>query len=167
MKRFVFLWGSLLLTLVFFSYSITMYLFFSAWFLLLLISSFFVIIKLIHNIRTQTRVLTQVQKSDLSKSAYRQGCISFFIAVWCAFFVSHHPYEHCIYATTFGVALFCFSMLCFGLRSHLNSFNSLWKRKEEKSEEIRNSTTFSGSIILSQKLKSMITIGLIGMRQNL
>jgi len=167
MKRFVFLWGSLFFTLVFFSYSITMCLLFSAWFLLFIIPSFFVIIKLIQNIGIQAKVLTQIQKSNLSKSVYRQGCLSFLISVWCAFFVSHHPYEHCIYAATFGVALFCFSMLCFALRSHLNSFNSLWKRKKEKSERIRSSMKFSNSIILFKKLKSMIMIGLIGMQQNL
>lgn len=125
MKRFLFLWSSLLLGLVVFSYSITLCIFFSAWFLLLVIPYIFVITKLIYKIGLQTRALTQVQKCELSNSVYRQGCLSLFVSIWCAFYISSHPYEQCIYATTFGIALFCFFGLCFTLRNYLNSFNSL------------------------------------------
>ena len=125
MKRFVFLWGSLFLALVILSYTITMCMFFSAWFLILVIPSFFMVIKLIYKVGIEAKVLTQVQKSELSGSIYRQGYASFFISILCALIVTHHPYEQCIYATTFGIALFCFFGLCLALRNYLNSFNSL------------------------------------------
>ena len=125
MKRFVFLWSSLLLALVILSYTITMCIFFSAWFLLLAIPSFFMVVKLIKRVGEQVKVLTQVQKSELSISVYRQGYMALFISIWCGFIISRHPYEHCIYATTFGLSLLCFFILCVALKNHLNSFNSL------------------------------------------
>ena len=125
MKRFVFLWSSLLLALVIFSYSITLCLFFSVWVLLLLIPCIFVIIKLIHKIGIQTKVLTQTQKNELSGSVYCQGYLALFVSIWCAYFITCHPYEQCIYAITFGIALFCFFGLCLALRNYLNSFNNL------------------------------------------
>ena len=125
MKRFLFLWSSLLLSLVVFSYLIALSLFFSVWFLLLIIPCVFVIIKLIHKIGIETKVLTQTQKSELSGSVYRQGYLALFTSIWCAYFITCHPNEHCIYATTFGIALFCFFGLCLALRNYLNSFNSL------------------------------------------
>ena len=125
MKRFIFLWGSVLLALVILSYAITMCMFFSAWFLLLVVPSVFLVIKLIYNVGIQAKVLTQTQKSELSGSVYRQGYMSLFISMWCGLFIMRHPYEECIYATTFGIALFCFFGLCFALRNYLNSFNSL------------------------------------------
>ena len=125
MKRFLFLWGSLLLSLVIFSYTITMCMFISAWFLLLAIPCFFVVIKLIHRVGIETKVLTQTQKNELSDSIYRQGYLALFISIWCAFIITRHPYEQCIYATTFGIALFCFFGLCLALRNHLNSSNNL------------------------------------------
>jgi hypothetical protein len=125
MKRFVFLWSSLFLTLVVLSYAITMCSFFSVWFLLLVALSSFVIIKLIHKIGLQVKVLTQAQKSNLSGVVYRQGCLAFIISIWCAFLVMHNPHEQSIYATTFGIALFCFFGICLALRNYLNSFNSL------------------------------------------
>jgi len=167
MKRFLFLWSSLLLSLVVFSYSITLCFFFSVWFLLLVVPSFFMIIKLVKEVGMQAKVLTQAQKSDLSGSVYCQGYLALFVSIWCAYFIKQHPYEQCIYATTFGIALFCFFGLCLALRNYLNSFNSLWKRKKGGLMETRISTKFSKQIILSKKLKSMITTGLIGMQQNL
>ena len=167
MKRFLFLWSSLLLGLVVFSYSIALSLFFSVWFLALIIPCIFVIIKLIHRIGIETKVLTQTQKSELSGSVYRQGYLALFASIWCACFITRHPYEQCIYATTFGIALFCFFGLCLALRNYLNSFNSLWKREKEKSGKTRSTTKSSKQIILFKKLKSMITTGLIGMQQNL
>ena len=125
MKRFVFLWGSLFLALVILSYAITLCIFFSVWFLLLIVPSFFMIIRLVKKVGIQAKVLTQSQKSDLSGFVYHQGYVSFFISVWCALFITRHPYEQCIYATTFGIALFCFFGLCLALRNYLNSFNSL------------------------------------------
>lgn len=132
MKRFLFLWSSLLLGLVVFSYSIALSLFFSVWFLALIIPCIFVILKLIHRIGIETKVLTQTQKSELSGFVYRQGYLALFASIWCACFITRHPYEQCIYATTFGIALFCFFGLCLALRNYLNSFNSLWKREKEK-----------------------------------
>ena len=167
MKRFLFLWSSLLLGLVVFSYSIALSLFFSVWFLLLLVPSFFMIIKLVKKVGIQAKVLTQAQKSYLSSSVFRQGYLALFASIWCACFITRHPYEQCIYATTFGITLFCFFGLCLALRNYLNSFNSLWKREKEKSEKTRSSTKSSKQIILFKKLKSMITTGLIGMQQNL
>lgn len=167
MKRFLFLWGSILLGLVVFSYSITLCIFFSVWFLLLTVPSFFVIIRLVKKVGIQAKVLTQAQKSDLSGSVYRQGYLALFISIWCTYFVMRHPYEQCIYATTFGIALFCFFGLCLALRNYLNSFNSLWKREKGRLEKTGISTKFSKQIILSKKLKSMITIGHIEMQQNL
>ena len=167
MKRFVFLWSSLFLALVILSYAITMCFFFFAWFLFLLaISSFIVVIRLIKKIEIQAKILTQAQKSYLASSVYRQGWIAFFISIWCASFISRHPYEQCVYATTFGIALFCFFGLCLTLKNYLNSFNSLWE-KEERLEKVRISIKFSNSIILYKKLKSMISIGLIKMQGNL
>lgn len=125
MKRFVFLWSSLLLALVILSYAITMCIFFSAWFLLLVVPSAFLIIKLIYNIGIHAKILTQAQKNELSISVYRQGYISLFVSICCGVFIMQHPYEQCTYATTFGIALFCFFGLCFALRNYLNSFNSL------------------------------------------
>ena len=167
MKRFLFLWSSLLLGLVVFSYSIALSLFFSVWFLALIIPCIFVIIKLIHRIGIETKVLTQTQKSELSGSVYHQGYLALFASILCACFITRHPYEQCIYATTFGIALFCFFGLCLALRNYLNSFNSLWKREKQKSGKIRNSTRSSKQIILSKKLKSTITTGHIGMQRNL
>ena len=125
MKRFVFLWGSLLLALVIFSYTITMCMLFSVLFLVLVIPSFIVVIKLIHKVGIEAKILTQAQKSELSGSIYRQGCLALFVSIWCAYFITCHPYEQCIYAITFGIALFCFFGLCLALRNYLNSFNSL------------------------------------------
>ena len=125
MKNFVFLWSSLFLSLVILSYVITMCMFFSAWFLVMLIPSFFVIIKLIHKIGIEAKFLTQVQKIYLSGSIYRQGYAALFISIGCATFIMRNPYEQCIYATTFGIALFCFFMICLALRNYLNSFNSV------------------------------------------
>ncbi len=124
MKRFIFLWSSLLLALVILSYTITMCIFFSVWFLLLVIPSFLMVIKLIYKIGLQTKVLTQNQKLHLSNSVYYQGYLSLFTSIWCTFIIMHHPNEHCIYATTFGIALFFFFSRCFALRNYLNSFNS-------------------------------------------
>lgn len=125
MKRFVFLWGSLFLDLVILSYAITLCIFFSVWFLLLAVPSFFMIIKLVKKVGAQAKVLTQAQKSYLSGSVYRQGYLAFLVSIWCALFITRHPYEHCVYATTFGIAMFCFFGLCLALRNYLNSFNSL------------------------------------------
>ena len=166
MKRFVFLWSSLLLALVILSYAITVCFFFSAWFFLLVIPSFFVVTKLIKRIGGEAKVLTQAQKSELSDSVSRQGYMALILSIWCGFFIMRHPYEQCIYATTFGIALLCFFCLCFALRNYLNSFNSLWE-KEERLIKVWISIKFSNSIILHKKLESMILIGLIGMQKNL
>ena len=125
MKRFVFLWSSLLLALVILSYVITIGTFFSIWFFLLTIPSFFMVVKLIKKIGKQVIVLTRAQKSELSSSVYCQGYMALFVSLWCGFIISRHPYEHCIYATTFGVSLLCFFILCIALRNYLNSFSSL------------------------------------------
>ena len=125
MKRFVFLWSSLFLALVVLSYAITMCMFFSVWFLLLVIPSIFVVIKLIKKVGEEAKVLTQAQKNELSGFVYRQGFMALFVSMWCGLFIMRHPYEQCIYATTFGIALFCFFGLCLALRNYLNSFNSL------------------------------------------
>ena len=125
MKRFIFLWGSLLLSLVILSYAITMCFFFSAWFFLLVVLSFFIVIRLIYNVGIQAKVLTQAQKNYLSGSVYRQGWLALFISIWCGFIILQNPYEQCIYATAFGIAFFCFYGLCLALENYLNSFNSL------------------------------------------
>ena len=127
MRKFVLLWSSLFLTLVVLSYTITMSIFFSAWFLLLFFPSLLMIINLIHKIGAKAKVFTQAQKSYLSDVVYRQGYIAFFMSIFCALYVMRHHYEQCIYAITLGIALFCFFGLCIALRNYLNSFNSLWK----------------------------------------
>lgn len=125
MKRFVYLWSYLLLALVIGSYAVTMCMFFSAWFSLLAVLSFLIAIKLIYKIGMQLKVLTQYQKSYLSTSVYRQGIISLLVSLWCVHYIMAHSYEQCIYSNTFGIAMFCFFVLCFALRNQLNSFDSV------------------------------------------
>ena len=125
MKKFTLLWSSLLLSVIVLSYTISTSIFLSVWFLVLVIPCFFVIVKLIREIGIQAKILTQAQKNHLSSSVYCQGYTSLFISICCASFIMRHHNEQCLYATTFGIALFCFFGLCLALRDYLNSFNSL------------------------------------------
>lgn len=137
MKRFVFLWSSLLFSMVGCAYIFTISMFFSWWFVLLAVPCAVLIVVLIHKIGLQARVLTQAQKSYLANSMQRQGYSAFFTAILCALIIERNPFEQCVYATTFGIALFSIFMLCFALRNYLNSFDSLWtiQSREKTSEE--------------------------------
>ena len=77
------------------------------------------VVKLIRKVGEQVKILTQAQKGELSISVYRQGYMALFVSIWCGFIISRHPYERCIYATTFGLSLLCFFILCVALKKKL------------------------------------------------
>jgi len=123
MKRFIFLWGTLLLVVLACTYCASLAVFVSHWFWLLAIATFIPMSKLIKTIGFEARALTKTQRKDLSDALYRHGYLFILVAIACGYFISRKPHEEWAFLTALGIGGFCLYALSFALRNYLDSID--------------------------------------------
>ena len=123
MRRFIILWGTLLLVVLACTYCVSLAVFVSYWFWLLAIATFIPMSRLIKTIGFEVRGLTKTQRKDLSDTLYHHGYLFISIAIVSGYFISRKPHEEWVFLTALGIGGFCLFALSLALRNYINSID--------------------------------------------
>ena len=129
MKKFGFLWGTLLLIVLIVAYCTTLTIFISEWFIILAVVCVAFSVKLMSLSFLEAQLLQRRQKYELMVTLHKFGYLFLLITFGCVLFIAKNPAEHHIISTTIGIGCFCNYILSHALRNILGSW---WQTKHKK-----------------------------------
>lgn len=129
MKKFGFLWGTLLLIVLIVGYCAALTIFVSEWFIILAVVCVAFSVKLMSLSFLEAQLLQRRQKYELMVTLHKFGYLFLLIAFGCVLFIAKNPAEHHIISTAIGIGCFCNYILSHALRNILGSW---WQTKRKK-----------------------------------
>ena len=121
MKKFGFLWSTLLLMVLIVGYCAALTIFISEWFIILAVVCIAFSVKLMSLAFLEAQLLKRRQKYELMITLHKFGYLFLLIAFGCVLFIAKNPAEHHIISTTIGIGCFCNYILSHALRNLLGS----------------------------------------------
>ena len=123
MKRFSFLWSSLLLVILIVGYCASITIFVSEWFIILTLVFVICSVKLMSSVFLEAQLLKKNQKHELVNSLHRWGYLFLLTAFGCVLYIAKNPADQHIISTTIGIGCFCNYILSHSLRNMLGSWS--------------------------------------------